>query len=113
MRSTGRRQARRLFALLFAALAWLPAVALAFAQGLALNPNHALAQRFDFGVHAMDLSSVAFVLMEQTSDRRMARLVRQFDTHGLLGASAAAQVLRRASSWNDVPVRLGSKACCC
>ncbi len=79
-------------AVLWAALAWLPAVAMAFAQGLALNPKHELALLLDFGVYAMVVSIIAFVLMEQTSDRRMAYLVRQFDSHSLLDVSAAAQV---------------------
>ena len=70
--AVGRRAA------LFLMLAWLPALLLAPLQGLALNAQHERALLLDFSVYAFGLALVAFVLMEQTSDKRMAWLVSQF-----------------------------------
>ena len=75
-------------AVLFAALAWLPAVALAALQGYALNDQHARAILFDFSAYAFAIAMAAFVLMEQTSDQRMAWLVGQFISRGIVLDSA-------------------------
>ena len=77
-------------ALLFLALAWLPIVLLALLQGLALNAQHERALLFDYSAYAFGLAIVAFVLMEQTSDRRMAWLVSQFVAQGIVRDSARA-----------------------
>jgi len=77
-------------ALLFLALAWLPALLLAAMQGLALDAQHERALLLDFSVYAFGLAIVAFVLMEQTSDKRMAWLVSQFVAQGIVRESARA-----------------------
>jgi len=77
-------------ALLFLALAWLPALLLAAMQGLALDAQHERALLLDFSVYAFGLAIVAFVLMEQTSDKRMAWLVSQFAAQGIVRESARA-----------------------
>jgi hypothetical protein len=92
-------------ALLFVALAWLPALLLALPQGLALNEHHERALLFDFSVHAFALAIAAFVLMEQTSDKRMAWLVSQFVAQGIVRDSAregfarARQNMERRTGW--------------
>lgn len=93
-------------ALLFAALAWLPLLALAMLQGLALNAQHERALLYDFSAHALAVAIAAFVLMEQSSERRMALLVGKFAAHELVGASARADFVRvrqamerRTASW--------------
>ena len=70
-------------ALLFVAIAWLPAVLLAALQGYALNGHHERAILFDFSAYAFAIAVGAFVLMEQASDRRMAWLVSQFAAYGI------------------------------
>jgi hypothetical protein len=80
--AVGRRAA------LFLALAWLPTLLLALLQGLALNAQHERALLLDFGVYAFGLAIVAFVLMEQTSDKRMAWLVSQFIAQDIVRDSA-------------------------
>jgi len=80
--AVGRRAA------LFLALAWLPTLLLAVLQGLALNPLQERALLLDFSVYAFGLAIVAFVLMEQTSDKRMAWLVSQFVAQGIVRDSA-------------------------
>jgi hypothetical protein len=82
--AAGRRAA------LFLALAWLPALMLALPQGLALNSQAAGALLLDFSVYAFGLAIVAFMLMEQTSDKRMAWLVSQFVAQGIVRDSARA-----------------------
>lgn len=82
--AVGRRAA------LFLALAWLPTLLLAALQGLALNAQHERALLLDFSVYAFGLAIVAFVLMEQTSDKRMAWLVSQFVAQGIVRDSARA-----------------------
>jgi hypothetical protein len=77
-------------ALIFVLLAWLPALLLAVLQGLALNPQHHRAMLLDFGMYAYGLAIVAFVLMEQSSDRRMAWLTSQFIAQGIVRDSARA-----------------------
>ena len=71
-------------ALLFIALSWIPALLLAALQGVALNDNHERALLFDFSVYAFVIAIVAFLLMEQTSDQRMAWLVGQFTAFGIV-----------------------------
>ena len=98
--ATGRR------AVLFLALAWVPTVLLAALQGYALNEYHERAMLFDFSVYAFAIAIVAFVLMEQTSDTRMAWLVSQFAAHGIAPETsrecftrARQNMARRTGSW--------------
>jgi hypothetical protein len=98
--ATGRR------ALLFLALAWVPAVLLAALQGFALNEHHERAILYDFSAYAFAIAVIGFVLMEQTSDRRMAWLVSQFAAHGIAPetsrgcfATAREGMARRTGSW--------------
>jgi hypothetical protein len=77
-------------AVLFMALAWLPAVVLAALQGQALNAHPERAILFDYSAYAFAIAIVAFVLMEQTSDRRMAWLVSQFAARGIAPESSRA-----------------------
>jgi hypothetical protein len=93
-------------AVLFVALAWIPTVLLAALQGHALNENHEHAVLFDFSAYAFAIAVVAFVLMEQTSDTRMAWLVSQFAAHGIAPegsrecfTSARQNMARRTGSW--------------
>ena len=58
-------------ALLFAALAFVPALLLAWPQGYALNAHHERALLFDFSAYAIAVAIAAFVLLEQSSDLRM------------------------------------------
>lgn len=92
-------------ALLFLVIAWVPVLLLAALQGYALNAHHERALLFDFSAYAFALATVAFVLMEQTSDRRMAWLVGQFTTRGIAKessrecfAQARANMARRTGS---------------
>lgn len=71
-------------ALLFAALAWVPAALLAAVEGLALDARHERAMLLDFSAYAFAIAIAAFVLMEQTSDRRMAWLLGQFIARGIV-----------------------------
>jgi len=97
-------------ALLFMSLAWLPALVLAALQGFALHPQHERALLFDFSVYAFAVAIVAFVLMEQTSDKRMAWLVHQFLVQDIVRDSAregmararAAMQRRTGSGWVEV-----------
>ena len=82
--AVGRRAA------LFLALAWLPVLVLALPQDLALNSQHGGGLLLDFSVYAFGLAIVAFMLMEQTSDKRMAWLVSQFVAQGIVRDSARA-----------------------
>jgi hypothetical protein len=59
-------------------------------QGLALGAQHERAMLLDFSAYAFGLAIVAFVLMEQTSDKRMAWLVSQFVAQGIVRDSARA-----------------------
>jgi hypothetical protein len=93
-------------ALLFVAIAWLPVVLLAALQGQALNEHHERAILFDFSAYAYAMAVVAFVLMEQTSDRRMAWLVGQFAAYGIVPESsrvcfsqARQNMARRTGLW--------------
>jgi hypothetical protein len=86
MTDTDLKAGRR--ALLFVLLAWLPALLLALLQGLALNEQHERALLLDFSVYAFALATTAFVLMEQSSDKRMAWLVSQFVAQGIVRESA-------------------------
>jgi hypothetical protein len=81
-------------ALLFAALAWLPLLLLAALQGLAWNEQHQRALLFDFVAYAWAVAVAAFVLMEQTSDKRMVTLVGRFAAHDLVPESARADFAR-------------------
>ena len=71
-------------AVLFALLAFVPLLLLAWPQGMALNEQHQRALLYDFSAYAIVVAIIAFVLMEQTSDRRMAMLIRQVATQGLV-----------------------------
>ncbi len=104
-------------AAIFVALSWLPAVLLAALQGLALNAQHERALLFDFNAYAFALGVVAFVLMEQTSDKRMAWLVDQFVARDIVRDAARAGFVRArlnmerrtGSPW--VEVLIGVAAC--
>ena len=76
--AAGRRAAQ------FVALAWIPTVLLAAVQGFALNPHHERAILYDFSAYAFAIAIAAFVLMEQTSDRRMTWLVSEFTARGIV-----------------------------
>jgi hypothetical protein len=93
-------------ALLFVAIAWLPAVLLAALQGYALNEHHERAILFDFSAYAFAIAVGAFVLMEQASDRRMAWLVSQFAAYGIAPEASRAcftqarqNMAQRTGSW--------------
>jgi hypothetical protein len=93
-------------ALLFVAIAWLPAVLLAALQGYALNGHHERAILFDFSAYAFAIAVGAFVLMEQASDRRMAWLVNQFAAYGIAPEGSRAcftqarqNMARRTGAW--------------
>ena len=75
-------------ALLFLVFAWVPVLLLAALQGYALDAHHERALLFDFSAYAFALATVAFVLMEQTSDQRMAWLVGQFTVRGIAKESS-------------------------
>jgi hypothetical protein len=90
-------------ALIFVALAWLPGLLLAFVEGRALGPHGMLA---DFSAYAFALALAAFVLMEQSSDLRMASLVEQFTARGIAResareglAGARRNMERRTGAW--------------
>lgn len=105
-------------AVLFVALAWLPAVLLALAQGVAVNAQHERALLFDFSVYAFVLAIAAFVLMEQSSDKRMAWLVSQFIARDIVSPSARAGFLqarqnmeqRTGSPWAEGLILLAAYA---
>lgn len=93
-------------AVLFIAVAWLPVPLLAAMQGFALNDHHERAVLFDFSAYAYALAIFAFVLMEQTSDTRMARLISQFVAQGIVPQASRAHFVdvrrkmeRRTGSW--------------
>lgn len=93
-------------AMLFALLAFVPALLLAWPQGHALNGQHQRALLFDFSAYAVVIGIIAFVLMEQTSDQRMALLIRQLASHGLVtpatgpGLQTARLAMdRRTGAW--------------
>ncbi len=93
-------------ALLFAALAFVPALLLAWPQGYALNEHHERALLFDFSAYALVVAIMAFVVMEQSADHRMRQLIRKFAVHGLVppgGASgfdrARVAMERRTGAW--------------
>lgn len=98
--ATGRRAA------LFVGVAWIPAVVLAAMQGLAIDAHHERAILLDFSAYALAIAIACFVLMEQTTDARMAHLVSQFEARGIVPAAsrggiakARANMERRTDSW--------------
>jgi len=93
-------------AVMFVAVAWIPAVLLAAVQGLALDAHHERAILLDFSAYALAIAVACFVLMEQTTDTRMAHLVAQFEARGIVPeasrsciAKARANMERRTGSW--------------
>ena len=93
-------------ALLFVGLAWIPAVLLAAVEGVALHPQHDKALLLDFSIYAFAIAIGAFVLMEQSADKRMAHLVGQFESRGIATESSLGQLFRarermerRTGSW--------------
>jgi hypothetical protein len=91
---------------IFMLLAWVPVLLLAAMQGHLLNADHERAILFDFVVYASALAIVVFVLMEQTSDKRMAWLVSQFTAFGIVPEASRASFVqvrrameRRTASW--------------
>ncbi|HMO45996.1 MAG TPA: hypothetical protein PKB14_08180 [Rubrivivax sp.] len=92
--------------LLFALLAWLPVIVLAALQGVVLNAEHERSALHDFSIHAAAIAIFAFVLMEASSERRMAWLVTQFVAHDIVGEESRARFAalrlsceRRTGSW--------------
>lgn len=65
------------------------------ATGNALGEHHERSILLDFSAYAFAIAIAAFVLMEQSSDRRMAWLVQQFVATGI-AASAAKPCLAQA-----------------
>ncbi len=61
---------------------------------MAVNERHKQALLLDFSAYAFALATGAFVLMEQTSDKRMAWRVSQFVARGIVRDSARASFLR-------------------
>ena len=110
------RCARR--ALLYAALAWLPLLLLAALQGVAWNEDRASALLFDFRVHAFAIAIAAFVLMEESADRRLRWLLQQFVARGIAPAQAQpafvqvyqASLRRTGSPWGEALLLLLSYA---
>ncbi|MDL9999414.1 hypothetical protein QTI24_12415 [Variovorax sp. J22P240] len=93
-------------AVLFVALSWIPGVVLAALEGVALDPNHERAMLLDFSAYAFSIAVVAFVLMEEISDRRMVKLVAQFEDRDIVPqasrggmVAARANMERRTGSW--------------
>ena len=70
-------------AILFVLVAWAPALLLALATGNAWGDHHERSILLDFSAYAFAIAIAAFVLMEQSSDRRMAWLVEQFVATGI------------------------------
>jgi len=70
-------------AILLVLVAWAPALLLALATGNAWGDHHERSILLDFSAYAFAIAIAAFVLMEQSSDRRMAWLVAQFVTTGI------------------------------
>lgn len=70
-------------AILFVLVAWAPALLLAVATGNAWGDHHERSILLDFSAYAFAIAIAAFVLMEQSSDRRMAWLVAQFVATGI------------------------------
>ena len=100
---TDLRAGRR--ALVFVLITWLPTLLLAMATGNALGEHHERSILLDFSAYAFAIAIAAFVLMEQSSDRRMAWLVQQFVATGIAAstakpclAQARRHLERRASS---------------
>jgi len=93
-------------AVLFAALAYVPALLLALLQGYALGEHHQRALLFDFSAYATVVAIAAFVLMEQSSDWRMQVLVHKFVAQDLLTPAdrprmdqARLAMERRTGAW--------------
>jgi hypothetical protein len=70
-------------AVLFLLVAWVPAIVLSTLTGNAWGDHHERSILLDFSAYAFAIAIGAFVLMEQSSDRRMAWLVRQFVATGI------------------------------
>ena len=62
----------------------IPALLLATLLGSALNEDHERSVLIAFSICAFIIATVAFVLMEQSSDKRMAWLVGQFTAFGIV-----------------------------
>lgn len=85
-------------ALIFVAVAWIPAALLAVLQGYAVGVHHERAILLDFSVYAFCIAIAAFVLMEGSADSRMAWLVGEFNARGIVPDGARADVLRAIES---------------
>jgi len=92
-------------ALLFAAVAWMPALGLALLRGGGDGVVEGRGILLDFSTYAFALAVAAFVLMEQSSDRRMASLVGQFTARGIVRDSARDKLARAR---RDMEQRTGS-----
>ncbi|MGJ7509246.1 hypothetical protein [Variovorax sp. GT1P44] len=80
-------------AVLFVAVAWIPAVLLAALEGLALDANHERAILLDYSTYAIAIAIASLVWMEQTSDDRMAHLIEQFEARGIVPEAARAGMI--------------------
>jgi len=67
-------------AMLFIAVAWIPAVVLAAMQGLAIDPHHERAILLDYSTYALAIAIACFVLMEQSSDNRIEMVLKEFES---------------------------------
>ena len=93
-------------AMLFAAIVYVPTLLLALLQGYALGEQHQRALLFDFGAYATVVAIAAFVLMEQSSDWRMRRMMHTFAAHDLIMPTERARIEqarlameRRTGAW--------------
>ena len=93
-------------ALAFVAVAWLPGLALALLRGGFAGEQGGAGILLDFSTYAFALALAAFVLMEQSSDRRMIALVGEFEARGIVRdaarsglARARRDMERRTGSW--------------
>lgn len=93
-------------ALLFVAVAWIPAVLLAALQGHAVHEQHQQAILLDFSAYAFAIAVAAFVLMEQTADQRMTWLIGEFVARGI-AVEASRECL--AAARRNMARRTGSR----
>ena len=81
-------------ALLLAALAWLPLLALAALQGMAWGTASERVLLLDFRVHAFAIAIAAFVVMERLADLRLGWLLAQFVARGIVSEASRPGLLR-------------------
>ena len=93
-------------ALVFVAFAWLPGLALAVLSGGLDGAQGVGGILLDFSTYAFALAVAAFVLMEQSSDRRMIALVGEFTARGIARDDTRAGL---AQARRDMERRTGSR----